>query len=223
VKPPGVIFAFWRINILIKNLLDGGCKMIKKVNFPLTVLVFLSIIFFVNNAFAFSYFNTSVWNDRKSYDPNYFTEGTFNDITAAIVLQDFPDDPNSLYFQVEWTMGAVTDTEAIPFNGLFEGRPTYVKVLSHDVPSTSFTDWENITYHFSELGGLDPQPPDVFIISGSIDELATPTIISYDPFTHSIVWENQYVTGKITNFRVRIYGSINTDDILFDSGGWIHP
>jgi len=91
----------------------------------------------------------------------------------------------------------------------------YYIVLGHDV--TTFSNWENILYDFSETTGGGLQPPDIFITSGTFRELPTPTITSYDPISHSITWENNYEAGDINNIRVRIWGSLDVDDILFDS------
>ena len=151
----------------------------------------------------------SVWNERKSYDSNFFPLGTFNDIIGGVILTDVPD-PESINYSVKWTpSGGTLKEKELIYIGVFAGGDAYLDVLGHDV--TSFTEWENISYDFYLNNEI--QPPSIFVNEGVLQELPIPTSDYCSP-TKFIEWDE--VTSA-RNYRVRILGSSDPDDILFDS------
>jgi hypothetical protein len=177
----------------------------------LGLFLFLTFLF-ANSVFGANYTFKSVRNERVSYDPAYFDFGTFNDIMAAAIITDLTaSEAESILHTVRWTPEGGTQQEAtLNYEGENFGTQWFLSVLAHDVEASSFPMWEDISYAFY-IDGIF-QPPSVFISSGTFRELTIPTAI-YDPLTHVVTWQ----VVEVRNYKVRILGSTDQDDFLFDS------
>ena len=188
-----------------------------KKKLGLSLFVVLLVFSFLNSSFGATYSFKSVWNERLSYDPTYFSLGTFNDISAGAIITGITDsEAATLTHDVRWIPpgGGSQQTQALTYREDFPnigaGNYAYSGVLAHDVSAASFGDWENNSYGFY----IDDvfQSPSVITESDVFAELTSP-VYTYDSSSKFLEW--QEVESRI--YRVRILGSENTDDVLFDS------
>ena len=185
----------------------------KKRYWFVNLVIFLILLFgCIDTVFSADYSFKSVWNERISYDPTYFDLGTFNDIVAGAIIADLtPQEAESIAHTVKWTPTGGSQQEGVlSYGGEQPLGQTFIYVLEHNAAAASFSAWEDISYDFLIDDVL--QAPSISVSPGSLQELSIPTA-TYNHETKTITW--QAVESR--NYRVRILGSTDQDDILFDS------